>query len=239
MSNNIDNQLLHIIETHGPLSSQQILATLKSQYNICVNKETVNSLLYGQLRGLVIRDKNEKGYPVWRIKRQTFEAAMGLEVLFYDNLLRQKIVTEENSRLDYKVRNPRNNKTYHLDIAIFHGDKKTDIEIDGFEHMRADAMLSIQNQIVKKGDTHEIEIDWMDNGTSYVDFKLIDSGRVFKWCTSHRDWCMKYHEELIKPHDITRNVWLIENRWKIIRFWNFEVKNEMDRCIQVVKDVLF
>src|SRR5476651_1089906 len=94
--------------------------------------------------------------------------------------------------------------------------------------MRADARMSIQKQIAKQGTRTEIVIDWMDNETSYADFKAIDSSTVFKWCAMNREWCIRYHEELLKPHDITRNIWLIEQGWKVIRFWNFEIKEERE-----------
>ena len=39
-------------------------------------------------------------------------------------------------------------------------------------------------------------------------------------------------------HDITRNIWLIENGWRVMRFWNFEVKDEMERCISDFKALI-
>lgn len=238
MPKNTDNKIIEIIRDRGPVNARQIQSILQSEYNAELDIEEINSALYGSLHNLLVRDKNELGYPVWRIKGNSFEAAMGLEVMFYEGLLKQKIVTENNSQLDFMLNNPRNNKTYHLDIAVFKDGQRFNIEIDGFEHIRADARLSIQRQIEVRREESEIEIDWMDNETSYADFKIIDSSMVFKWLVKHRLWCMKYHEELIKPHDITRNIWLIENGWRIIRFWNFEIKDDMNRSIKDVREFL-
>lgn len=238
MPKDISAQVLQIVNERGPLSVVRIRSILSTEFRIPATVEQINRLLYGQLRERVVRDKDELGYPTWRIKVGKFEASQGLEVMFYSELLRRNVVTEENSFLGYQMRNRRNGKTYDLDIAIIAGDLKLNIEIDGFEHMRADARLSIQEQIEKRGGNTEIEIDWMDNDTSYVKFKYIDSKSFFKWCMTHRDWCKKYHEELLKPHDITRNMWLIENGWKVMRFWNFEVKEEMEQCIVDVQSLL-
>jgi very-short-patch-repair endonuclease len=234
MPNDLSQSVLQIVQEKGPLSVRQIVAHLPGN----VEMVDVNSLLYGQLRNFVVRDKDEDGYPTWRIKTKQFEASKGLEVLFYDELLRQGIVTPENSYLGYGIKNRRNGKTYDLDIAVMDGDLKLDIEIDGFEHMRADARLSMQKQIEKNGENCDIEIDWMDNKTSFVNFNLLEKSKVFRWCTTHRAWCIRYHEELLKPHDITRNVWLIESGWKVIRFWNFEVKDELERCLDQTRDLL-
>ena len=238
MAKNISTIVLQIVQKDGPLTSKEILACLERNYSITSDKETVNSLLYGELHSFVIRDKDERGYPTWRAKSVSFEAAKGLEVMFYKELLKRRIVTRENTSLDYEVRNRRNKRTYHLDLAIFHNEKKFNIEIDGYEHMRADARLSIQKQLEKYGSRTEIEIDWMDNRLSYTDFSQIDMKSVFQWCSTHQEWCIRYHEELLKPHDITRNIWLIESGWRIIRFWNFELKEQMERCIRDVKDWL-
>lgn len=235
MGKNVASRIIQIIREDGPISTQRIKSILTENYLLIIDKAEIHSLLYGQLRELVIRDKDEKGYPVWRLKSGSFEAASGLEVMFYRGLLRRKIISESYSRLDYQIQNPRNKKIYHLDIAIFQNQKKFAIEIDGFEHMRADARLSIQNQIEKNGGNCDITIDWMDNDNSFADFKTIDSDKVFKWCIRHRDWCVRYHEELIKPHDITRNIFLIDNGWRIIRFWNFEIRNDMEQCLKIIK----
>jgi hypothetical protein len=228
--NKLQDKILTSLQQHTILSSRQLADQLRR------DKEEINSLLYGPLRTLVIRDKDERGYPVWRLRTQAFEAAKGLEVQFYTELLKRKIVTEDNSQLDYPIEHPKYKKVYHLDIAIFAHAQKYDIEIDGFEHMRADAIQSIGSQLARKGEqTKEIEIDWMDNKTSYAEFKSLDTKSVFRWCSRHLDWCITYHEELIWPHDITRNIWLIENGWRIIRFWNEEIRKNMDRCVQDVR----
>lgn len=235
MPKNLADNILQILLSDGPLNSKAIIANLYNKYRINIDSEEINSLLYGKLHNRLIRDKDENGYPVWRIKGDTFEAAKGLEVKFYNELINRGIITPKNSQLDYQIKNPRNGKTYFLDIAVFKNEKKFNIEIDGFEHIRADARLSIQNQIRRGEDNCEIEIDWMDHNNSFADFKSIDSSGIFKWLLTHRSWCIRYHEELLKPHDITRNIWLIENGWKIIRFWNFAVKDNLNHCLQDVR----
>lgn len=216
----------------GPLSTKGILQRLSLDLS---QREQVNSLLYGSLHTSVIRDKDEKGQHTWRLKGFGFEAAKGLEVQFYTELMKHKIFSEKESSLDYTIENPKKRKVYHLDIAVVKNDRKYDVEVDGYEHLRADAMSSIDSQLAKKGENTEIEIDWMDHERSYVNFDSIDKQRVYRWCSTHIDWCIRYHEELIWPHDITRNLWLIENGWQVIRFWNFEIKRDMDRCVQDVK----
>jgi hypothetical protein len=217
----------------GPVSTKEILKRLSLRLS---DKEKVNSLLYGDLRASVIRDKDENGQHTWRLKGMGFEASKGLEVQFYKELLKHKIISEENSSLDYTIENPRKRRVYHLDIAVVGAEQNFDIEIDGYEHLRADAMYSIAQQLEKNGDDAEIEIDWMDHERSYVNFESIDKQRVYRWCSTHVDWCIRYHEELIWPHDITRNMWLIENGWRVIRFWNFEIKRDMERCVKDVEE---
>lgn len=237
---NTADQILRIIHEHGPLYAREIASILEKKYRLTIDKTEVNSLLYGPLHEFVIRDKNEHGFPVWRIKNEQFEASMGLEVMFYNKLLKESVCSKSDSRLDYKLDNRRNGKTYHLDIAIIRGDNKFNIEIDGFEHIRADARLSIQKQLErnKKIKEIEIEIDWMDNSVSYADFSGIDSAQVFKWLLDNRGWCIKYHEELLWPHDITRNIYLIDNGWSIVRLWNFQIKDNMKECISLIKSLL-
>ena len=75
----------------------------------------------------------------------------------------------------------------------------------------------------------------MDNRNSFTDFKLIDNKRLFRWFAMHREWSRSFHEELLKPHDITRNIWLIDNGWSVMRFWNFEIKEDRERCVADVK----
>lgn len=236
MGKGLADRILQIIRENGAVSTSGIKAVLDEDYRFFIDKAEINSLLYGQLREFVIRDKNETGYPIWRLKGNSFEASAGLEVMFFRELVEKNICSDNDSQLNYQIRNIRNNKIYHLDIVIFQNGKKFNIEIDGFEHIRADARLSIQKQIEKNGGNREISIDWMDNETSFADFKKIDSEKVFKWCIKHGDWCIRYHEELLKPHDITRNIFLIENGWKVIRFWNFEIKNEIEQCARIVKN---
>jgi hypothetical protein len=238
MAQDTAQSIFSIIQRSGPLSVLAIRQYLLKEYGIRKELDEINRFLYGTLREQLIRDKDEAGYPLWRIKQGSFEAAQGLEVMLYSELLRRGIVHEDDSHLGYAVRNRRNGKTYDLDIAVIKDAIKLDIEIDGFEHIRADARLSIQEQIEERGQNTEIEIDWMDNDNSFVKFKYIDNKSFFKWCMTHKDWCKKYHEELLKPHDITRNMWLIENGWKVMRFWNFEVKEEMERCVEEVKELL-
>lgn len=235
MSLSVDDVILDIIRSHGPVTTKQILELAK-QKNLPVEKEHINSILYGYLREVVVRERNTYNVPTWRIKTKKFEAGKGYESHLFNELVKQKIIKKDEAFLDFEIRNPRNNKTYHLDIALFHENKKFNIEVDGFEHMRADSRLSIQNQIRKNGQNCDIEIDWMDNKTSYTDFKKIDSTRVNNWCSRHLSWCIKFHEELLWPHDITRNIFLIDNGWHIIRFWNNQVKNDVKTCVKEVEE---
>lgn len=238
MAKDLTPTIFRIIQTEGPISVRAIQSTLRAVYGTNADTEEINSLLYGELHDKLIRDKDEAGYPLWRIKVGTFEAAKGLEVMFCLELLQKNVIRKDEAYLGHKIHNRRNGKTYDLDLAIIKNDLKLDIEIDGFEHIRADARLSIQEQIEKRGEKTEIDIDWMDNSSSFTDFKLIDNKRLFRWLATHRDWAKRYHEELLKPHDITRNIWLIESGWKVMRFWNFEVKEEMKRCLDDVKSFL-
>lgn len=230
----LEDKVIDVLKDR-PLSTKEILEHLSLRFS---DQGKINSLLYGELRTLVIRDKDVAGLPVWRLKGTGFEASKGLEVLFYTELLNHNIISKEESSMDYIIENPRKRKVYHLDIAVMRDERKFDIEIDGYEHLRADAMYSIGQQIKKQGEHATVEIDWMDHDRSYVDFKAIDKHAVYKWCSAHIDWCIRYHEELIWPHDISRNLWLIENGWQVIRFWNFEVKQDLDRCIEDIKDIL-
>jgi hypothetical protein len=238
MAKDTAQAILTVVSDYGPLNVVAIRSYLQKDYGIKKELAQINSLLYSDLRERVIRDKDEAGHPTWRMRHATFEAAQGLEVMLYSELLRRGIIGEHDSHLGYQIRNRRNGKTYDLDIAILEGSFKVDIEIDGFEHIRADARLSIQEQIEKGGADTDIEIDWMDNRNSFTDFKLIDNKSMFRWFLSHKEWTKRYHEELLKPHDITRNIWLIENGWKVIRFWNFEVNDELQRCLDEVTDLI-
>lgn len=231
---NLEDKVIDVLK-EGPLTTKEILERLSLKLS---DKEKVHSLLYGDLRASVIRDKDEEGRHTWRLKGFGFEASKGLEVQFYSELQKQHILSPATSSLDYTIENPKKRKVYHLDIAVIEGEQKVDIEVDGYEHLRADAMYSIGQQIAKNGDNAEIEIDWMDHERSYVSYESINKKRVYKWCSTHIDWCIRYHEELLWPHDITRNLWLIDNGWQVIRFWNFEIIRDLSRCIQDVADIL-
>ena len=228
-----DNVILDIIKEKGPLTTKEIVieAARKSH---SLDTQYINSLLYGHFREAVIRERNQYDIPTWRIKTGSFEAAQGYETILFNELLKQRVVMNDEIFMDYEMRNPRGKRTYHLDIAIIKNNKKLNIEVDGFDHMRADARLSIQNQIRAKKNT--ISIDWMDNEKSYVDFRQIDSRLVNQWCNKNLQWCITYHEELLWPHDITRNIFLIDNGWQVMRLWNMEVKNDLARCIAEIKD---
>ncbi len=232
------DKVVKVFKEKGPVTIRQLLEQLSLDPKDPKDREKINSLLYGELRSLVIRDKDENGCQTWRLKGNSFEAAKGLEVKFYTELLKRKIITQENSQLDLAIEHPRKRKVYHLDIAVVTPEQKYNIEIDGYEHMRADAMDSMQRQIEKKGEKCEIDIDWMDHERSYVDFKRIDNKIVYKWCANNISWCIRYHEELLWPHDITRNIWLIENGWCVMRFWNFEIRDDLERCIRDVRELI-
>jgi len=236
--NSLPDRVYKIIEESGPISVRGIMEFLSMNYRNPQEREQINSLLYGVMRSQVIRDKNEDGLHTWRIKGAHFEAAKGLEVMFYTELIKQHIISEETAQLDMQVEHRRARKVYHLDISVEKENQKFDIEIDGFEHLRADAMNSIQRQIEENGEDQMIEIDWMDHERSFVRYDQIDKQVVYKWCNGHPNWCIRFHEELLWPHDISRNIWLIDNGWRIIRFWNFEIKNEMERCVDDVKSFI-
>lgn len=233
MKKNVNEIILQILREQSPLGTHEIHKLLEKQ-GISVERKELNSLLYGELRNQVTKDVDGEGNQVWRLSGQKFTAAKGLEFTLYRELLNRKIITTENSQLDYAVTNRRTRKVYHLDIAIMIGERKLNIEVDGFDHLRADAMYSIQKQLREKGSKAEIEIDWMDHERSFIDFKSMDSEKVYAWCSKNADWCRRYHEELIWPKDITRNLWLIENGWEIMRVWNFEVRDDSKRIIKEV-----
>jgi hypothetical protein len=230
-----DNTILDIIKQYGPLSTQEIVNKAKT-CGLQVEKEYINSLLYGFFREAVVRERDTRNIPVWRIKTGAFQAGKGYESSLAKELLRRSVVQENELFLDYTLSNRRTRKTYHLDIALIKDSGKYNIEVDGFEHMRADARLSIQQQIVKKGDNSEIDIDWMDHASSYMDFKLIDSKRINSWCIKHLKWCITYHEELLWPHDISRNIFLIDNGWSVMRLWNMEIKNNLSDSISQISE---
>lgn len=231
------DQIFQIISENEPLSTKEICSKLHT-YGVDVEKESVNSLLYSSLRNSVIRDRNESGIPVWRVRRKQFLAAGGLESKFYHELIQRRIVTENNTQLGFTVKNTKRNIRYSLDIVIKLGQERFDIEIDGLDHVRADALLSIQNQITKKGTDCEIELDWMDNKSSFIPYSAIQTAKVYKWLGDNQTFCIRYHEELLWPKDITRNIWLIEKGWNVVRFWNFQIRDDMDGCIQELKDVM-
>lgn len=230
-----DNLILDIIKEHGPVTTKEIVELAQKQ-NVSLDKEYINSILYGYFHEVVVRDRNNFNVPTWRLKTQSFEAAKGYEANLLHELIKQKIVSPDQAFLDFTVQHLRHKKTYHLDIALFHHGKQFNIEVDGFDHMRADARQSIEKQIRQNGETCEIVIDWMDNTNSYVDFKDIDTSLVTKWCNKHLFWCITYHEELLWPHDITRNIWLIENGWKVMRLWNIQITANLSGCIKEINE---
>lgn len=146
----MEQRIFQVISEHESITVREIQEILEKN-NVITSKEAINSILYGPLRTAVIRDVNAKGIPAWRIRRKHFSAAGGLEMKLYQTLLSQHIVTKETAQLGYGVKNIHNGKTYHLDIAVFRNDKKYDIEIDGFDHVRADALASLERQIKEGG----------------------------------------------------------------------------------------
>jgi very-short-patch-repair endonuclease len=235
MKNDVQDVVLEILREHGPLETKDILERLTKQ-KLPVERKELNSLLYGALRNQVTKDVNAACVQVWNLSQQKFTATKGLEFTLYRELLHKKIITTENSQLDFAVTNRRNRKVYHLDIAVRQKVRKLNIEVDGFDHLRADAMYSIQKQLREKGKNSEIEIDWMDHERSFIDYKSIDTESIYQWCTRHAEWCRRYHEELIWPKDISRNLYLIENGWEIMRVWNYEVKHDLKRVVQEITD---
>lgn len=258
MQKKTEESVLKLLREYGELTVPQLLKELQKE-KVSIERSALNSLLYGELRSLVTKDVDREGVQIWRLTQQKFTATKGLEFRLYQELLHRKIITPENAQLDYAVTNRRNRKVYHLDIAIFpesfpknvipaqagiHGSpvgagddrsiRKLNIEVDGFDHLRADAMYSIQKQL-REG-RKEIEIDWMDHERSFIDFKSIDSEKVSQWCTRNAAWCRRFHEELIWPKDITRNLWLIENGWEIMRVWNFEVRDDLKRIVKEIEE---
>jgi hypothetical protein len=233
----LKDQIFRIISEKEPVTTKEIQDVLQ-EYGVNASKESINSALYGPLRNTVVRDVNVKGIPAWRIKRATFAAAGGLEAKFYAELIRQKIVTKDESHLGFTVKNTRNNKRYHLDIAVIRNGNRYDIEIDGFDHVRADALASLERQIIEGGKNMEPEIDWMDNEKSYVAYSEINTKVVYPWLATHIDWTVRYHEELLWPKDITRNIWLIERGWKVIRFWNTQIQKDIKKCAEEAREFL-
>lgn len=237
MSLSLDDLVLDIIKEYGPLTTKEILEFAQKKH-VVLDKDYINSILYGYLREVVVRDRNEFNIPTWRLKTQRFEAAKGYEATLFNELIKKNVVSTDEIFLDFEIRHSRTKKTYHLDIALFSNGKKINVEVDGFDHMRADARLSIQKQLLEKGKNCEIEVDWMDNETSFVDFKKIDNKLVNSWCTTHLSWCISFHEELLWPHDITRNIFLIEQGYKIIRFWNRQIQNNLSTCVKEIKELV-
>ena len=235
MRSTISDRVFQAISEYGPLTAKEIQEHLKRS-GVVVAREAINSELYGALRSAVVRDVNVKGVPSFRIRQKRFTPAGGLETKFYHELIRQKVILEDSSHLGYTIKNPKSGKTYHLDIAVFVTGEKYDIEIDGFDHVRADALASLERQIIESGKHAEIEIDWMDNEKSFIRYDEIDTKLVYSWLGKNIDWCIRYHEELLWPKDITRNIWLIEKGWHVIRFWNTQVQKDMKRCIREVKE---
>lgn len=229
--------IYRVITEEEPVTTKEIQAKLNFvESNIA--KDSINSILYGELKKSVIRDVNSEGIPAWKVRRAKFTPAGGLELKFYDQLLKKGIINKENSQHGFGVKNTKNNKRYHLDIAVFINSNRYNIEIDGFDHIRADALSSMDRQLDKKGHDCEIEIDWMDHEKSYVSYSNIDTSKVYKWCGKNIDWCIKYHEELLWPKDITRNIWLIDKGWCVIRLWNEQVRAQPEKCMRTISDWL-
>lgn len=233
----LKDQVFQIISEKEPITTKEIQDLLQ-QHNMRVSREAINSVLYGPLRNTVIRDMNEKGVPAWKLKRAAFAAAGGLETKFYKELLRHGIIAKDNSQLGFTVKNIRNNKRYHLDIAVMKNNQRYDIEIDGFDHVRADALASLEWQIIEGGKNMEPEIDWMDNEKSFVAFNEVNTKIVYSWLATHVDWTVRYHEELLWPKDITRNIFLLEKGWKVIRFWNTQIQKDMKHCAEEAREFL-
>lgn len=230
----LTDTITYLIRQHGPMSSQELLK-LMSKHGIRAQKKEVNSILSTLNRTtLLVRDVNEAGIPTYRIRTGVFEASSGFEVKLFTELLKRKIVTRENAELGKQIRNRRNGKTYSLDIAIIKNERKYNIEVDDFGHIRPDALRSICAQVRKHKELSEIEVDWMDHEVSYADFKSFDPKTAYRWCSSHLSWCIRYHEELIKPKDITRNMWLIENGWQVMRVWNKQITEDLDKCLEEI-----
>jgi len=236
-ASNLSDQVFRILTELGPLTTSEIQNVLK-KHGLPIEKDEINSILYGSMRNSVVRDVNEKGIPTWRIRKKQFSAAEGLEAKFYHELLRRNIVTEQNSQLGFTVKNTKRNIRYSLDIAVVQNNTKYDIEIDGFDHIRADALASIERQIKEQGPGSDMEIDWMDNKRSFVAYNEIDTKLVYTWCGDNIDWCVRFHEELLWPRDINRNMWLIEKGWRIIRFWNAQVRDDLEMCLEEVKSFI-
>jgi very-short-patch-repair endonuclease len=237
MTQTLSDMILQILINAGPVTTKEIQSVLADQ-KIDVERDAINSILYGELRNQIIRDRNAQKIPIWRIRRGAFEAASGLERRLYERLIEQNIITSDTSHLDYTVRNRRNNKIYHLDIAIILEQQKYNIEVDGFDHVRADALASIERQVKENGENTDIDIDWMDNEKSFIAFDEIDTKIVYHYLLRNIDWCIRFHEELLWPKDITRNLWLIESGWKIMRFWNMEVSRDLDSVSVQIKDYI-
>src|SRR5438309_788969 len=100
----LPSKVLQVILEIGPVHVNEILQFLEKRHHLHVEKEEIHSLLYGDLRELVIRDKDEKGFPAWRAKGVLFEAAKGLEVSLYNELLKRNIIERDSSQLDFPVR---------------------------------------------------------------------------------------------------------------------------------------
>lgn len=235
--NDLKGQIFKIITENAPLTTKEIQDSLQD-YSITVSREQINSILYGELRDSIIRDVNTKGIPAWKVRQTKFSAAGGLEAKLYQELIKRNIISTDNSQLGFTLRNTRNGKTYHLDIAIRQADKRFNIEIDGFDHVRADALSSLERQIIENGNNAEIEIDWMDNEKSYIRYDEINTKLVYQWLGEHIDWCIRFHEELLWPKDITRNLWLIDKGWVVVRFWNIQVRNRVNQCLKDIEDIL-
>jgi hypothetical protein len=230
----LKDKIVQIVRQYGPVTSGEVRNVL-SEHKVEARSKQINVLLSELSRStLLIRDVNAEGVPTYRVRTGRFEASSGLEVKLFHELIKRGIVTEENASLGLRLRNRRNGKTYSLDIAVQKEGKKFNIEVDDFRHIRADALRSISSQLEQDRKLKEIDIDWMDNRVSFTDFKSFDSKVAYRWCIKNLPWCIRYHEELIKPKDNVRSDFLRENGWVVMRVWNKEITEDLERCVREI-----
>jgi len=74
-------------------------------------------------------------------------------------------------------------------------------------------------------------------GQDRLDFAIISNALKINievdGVTTHSD----YSGERVKK-DILRNLRLQKNGWKILRFWNYEVRDNLDYCLRRIQEVL-
>src|SRR4051794_27825546 len=98
MALSVDDLVLDIIKEHGPVTTKEII-TLALKKNVAVDKEYINSILYGYFREVVVRDRNNFNVPTWRLKTQSFEAAKGYEATLFKELITQRIIVSDEAFL--------------------------------------------------------------------------------------------------------------------------------------------